>query len=258
MPLRIVLDISGVSGGEGAVENSTQTVTFTIRDDDTAGFTVAETSGTSVTEGGSTDTFTVVLDSKPTGNVVFALTDNDTDNSEISYSPTTLTFTTGNWNSAQTVTVTGVDDAVDDGDISSGITIAINTGSTADSAYDSVSSQTVTVTTTDDDTAGFTIAETSSSTTVAETGSTDTFTVVLNSEPTGNVVFALTDNDTDNTEISYSPTALTFTSGNWNSAQTVTVTGVDDSDVDGTITSGITVAVNTGSCLLYTSDAADE
>ena len=147
----IVVDISGVTGGESAVEDGTQTVTFTIRDDDTAGFTVAETSGTSVTEGGSTDTFTGVLDSKPTGNVVFALTDNDTDNSEISYSPTTLTFTTGNWNSAQTVTVTGVEDAVDDGDISSGITIAINAGSTADSIYDTVSSQAVVVTTVDDD-----------------------------------------------------------------------------------------------------------
>ena len=31
--------------------------------------------------------------------------------------PASLTFTTANWNVAQTVTVTGVDDAVDDGDV---------------------------------------------------------------------------------------------------------------------------------------------
>ena len=32
-------------------------------------------------------------------------------------SPASLTFTTANWNTAQTVTVTGVDDCLDDGDI---------------------------------------------------------------------------------------------------------------------------------------------
>ena len=31
--------------------------------------------------------------------------------------PASLTFTAANWNVAQTVTVTGVDDALDDGDI---------------------------------------------------------------------------------------------------------------------------------------------
>ncbi|MFL3016304.1 MAG: hypothetical protein ACJZ2F_02050 [Acidimicrobiales bacterium] len=39
-------------------------------------------------------------------------------------------------------------------------------------------------TTTDDDVAGFTVVESGGSTTVAETGTTDTFTVVLNAQPT--------------------------------------------------------------------------
>ena len=152
-----------------------------------------------------------------------------------------------NFNIIEDSLVTGVNNSIDDGNVNSTTTIAVNTGSTADSTYDSVSSQTVTVTTADDDTAGFTVTQSGGSTSVTEVGSTDTFTVVLNTQPTGDVVFALTDNDTDNSEISYSPTALTFTSGNWNSAQTVTVTGVDDSIDDDNVTSVITVAINTGS-----------
>ena len=163
-------------------------VTF---DDDTAGFTLAQSGGsTAVAESGSTDSFTVVLNSQPTGDVVFSVTSSDT--GEATVSPSALTFTTGNWNSAQTVTVTGVNDSIDDGNVNSTTTIAINTGSTADSTYDSVSSQTVTVTTADDDTAGFTVTQSGGSTSVTEAGSTDTFTVVLNTQPTGDVVFALT------------------------------------------------------------------
>ena len=65
------------------------------------------------TEGGGTATFTVVLNTQPTANVTIGLSSSDT--TEGTVSPASLTFTTANWNSAQTVTVTGVDDAVDDG-----------------------------------------------------------------------------------------------------------------------------------------------
>ena len=41
--------------------------------------------------------------------------------------PASLTFTTANWNAAQTVTVTGVDDLVDDGDIAYTIVTAAAT-----------------------------------------------------------------------------------------------------------------------------------
>ena len=101
---------------------------------DIPGFTVAESSGTSVNESGTTDTFTVVLDSKPAGNVVIGVTSGDT--GEATVSASSLTFTTGNWSSAQTITVTGVDDGDDDGDIDSTVTLAITDGSTSDVAYD--------------------------------------------------------------------------------------------------------------------------
>ena len=83
------------------------------------------------------DTFTVVLDTEPTGNVVFDLTSANT--AEMTVSPASLTFLTGNWNAAQTVTVTGVDDADDDDDQTVSVSVAINTGSkAADSFYDAV------------------------------------------------------------------------------------------------------------------------
>ena len=46
-----------------------------------------------------------------------------------------------------------------------------------------VADQTVSVSTTDDDVAGFTVSEPGGSTTVTEAGDTDTFTVVLNAQP---------------------------------------------------------------------------
>ena len=56
----------------------------------------------------------------------------------------------------------------------------------------------------------------SGGTSVAESGTTDTFTVVLNSEPTGNVVLDVTSADTG--EATVSASGLTFTMGDWNTA----------------------------------------
>ena len=146
-----------------------------------------------VSEAGTTGTFTVVLDSQPTGNVVFDVTASDTGEATIDSS--SLTFTAGNWDTPQTVTVTGADDSLDDGDQSSTVTVAINTGSTADNAYDALASQTVAVTTVDDDGPGFTISSTTA--TVSEAGTTATVTVVLDSQPASDVVISVTSPNTD-------------------------------------------------------------
>ena len=88
----------------------------TNTDDDTAGITVTPTSGLITSEiGGEAPTFTVVLTSQPTANVVIGLSSSDT--TEGTVSPVSLTFTSANWNTPQTVTVHGVNDVVDDGDI---------------------------------------------------------------------------------------------------------------------------------------------
>jgi alpha-tubulin suppressor-like RCC1 family protein len=231
-----------------AVTNKTMSLTTT--DVDVDGMVLSSILGT-VSETGSTATFTVALTASPdcAGNVVINLTDNDTDNSEISYTPTQLTFTSADWYTAQTVTVTGLNDNLSDGNITSLITLAVNDGSTCDPDYDALSDSYYTATNTDDDTAGFTVSESGGSSSTSETGTTDTFTVVLTSEPTSNVVLNISSDDTG--EVARSPTSLTFTSGNWNTAQTVTLTGQDDYIADGTQSSTISVSVDS----FFTADA---
>ncbi|MDG2907500.1 MAG: SBBP repeat-containing protein [Acidimicrobiales bacterium] len=181
----------------------------------------------SVSEAGPTaEEFTVVLDAPPTSDVVLTVTSADT--GEATVSPATLTFTNGNWDSAQTVTVTGVNDVVDDGDQETTITVAVDDAN-SDDTYDNVADSTVTATTADDDTAGYTLSDTT--VTVAETGTTATFTVVLDTQPISDVVFSVSSADTG--EATVSPATLTFTSSNWSTSQYVTVTGVNDVvDVD--------------------------
>ena len=72
------------------------------------------------------------------------------DPAEATASPGSLTFSALNWNVPQQVIVTGVDDAVDDGDKTTIVTIAVNDG-LSDDRFDPVADQTVAVTTVDDD-----------------------------------------------------------------------------------------------------------
>src|SRR5690606_10554340 len=67
----------------------------------------------------------------------------------------------------------------------------------------------------------------------SEGGGTATFTLVLDRYPSAPVTIALSSSDTS--EGAVSPASLTFTLANWNIPQTVTVTGVDDDEVDGDV-----------------------
>ncbi|MHC5184865.1 MAG: hypothetical protein ACYSPI_11415, partial [Planctomycetota bacterium] len=94
-------------------------------------------------------------------------------------------------------------------------------------------------------TPGVTITESGGSTDVDEAGPTlDTYTVVLDTQPTDTVTITV---DPDiQTEVNNNGAGnsvqLTFLTTNWDTAQTVTVTAIDDSDVEGTHTSTITHA----------------
>ncbi len=102
---------------------------LTIADNDTAGIAVTPTSGLTTTEAGGSAIFTVVLTSKPTADVTINLVNSDT--TEASLSTSTLTFKAANWNTAQTVTVTGLED-LQYGDVAYTIT---GTSSSSDSNY---------------------------------------------------------------------------------------------------------------------------
>jgi hypothetical protein len=81
--------------------------------------------GLNVTEGGSTDTFTVALATKPTGNVTLTLTPDSQLNLGSSATPITLTFTPGNALTPQTVSLSAVDDNIVEGIHAGSITATI-------------------------------------------------------------------------------------------------------------------------------------
>ena len=64
------------------------------------------------------------------------------DTGEASVAPSSLTFTPANWDTAQTVTVTGEDESVVDGDQNSNITVAIF-DTASDDSFDVLDDQTV-------------------------------------------------------------------------------------------------------------------
>lgn len=191
------------------------------------GYTVIPTEGLATGEDGSTAAFGVALNSQPTGNVVIDITSSNT--AEGTVSPSSLTFTTTNWGGLQTVTVTGVDDSLADGDQAYSVELIVNAAGTLDANYQLLDPPDVSATNMDDDTAGFAVSTISGNTT--EAGGQATFTVSLASQPTGDVAIDITSSDT--TEGTASPSSLTFTTSDWDSPRTVTVTGVDDSAVDG-------------------------
>ena len=205
-------------------------VRATVVDDDTAGVSIIESSGSTVVSeaagAGRTDTYTVELATLPTGSVTVAVTSGAVGAATVS--PATLTFSTSDWNSEQTVTVNGVDDFVDQSSDRS-VTIS-HSATSSDTAYSGIAIADVTVTVVDDDTtAGVSIIESSGSTAVSEAagaGRTDTYTVELATLPTGSVTVAVTSGAVGAATVS--PATLTFSTSDWNSEQTVTVTGVDD------------------------------
>jgi hypothetical protein len=86
-------------------------------------------------ESGTTATFTTVLDTQPTDNVIINLTSSDTN--EVTVNPTTLTFTNSDWDQTQTITVTGVDDSLEDGNTVTSINLIADNSS--DDNYDGIS-----------------------------------------------------------------------------------------------------------------------
>ena len=216
------------------------TVLATTMDND-SGFLINKQS-VSVSESGTTEDFTVRLSRQPAGTVVINVTSGDP--GEASVSQPSLVFTSVNWDVAQSVRVTGQDDASVDGSQTSTITPAVDPVATTDDSFDSFPAQQVAATTADNEmSAGFTISETNGSTQMVE-GQTDTFTVVLTKQPLSvDVVISVT---SSNSEASVSPSQLRFTRDNWNQPQTVTVTGRDDTVDDGDQTSTITLSVIDG------------
>ncbi len=216
----------------------TVTATATEEDDDTALLTLALAPG-SISEAGGTATATVTRVGGPTGALTVTLASSDLSEATV---PASVILPDGM--ASVTFTISAVDDALVDGTQTATIS-ATAVGLSPGSA---------TVAVTDDDVVGITVGGISGQTT--ESGGTATFTVVLRSQPTAGVTIVLSSSDAS--EGTVSPTSLPFTVGNWNVAQTVTVTGVDDAIADGSIAFTIVTAAASSADAAYNGlDAAN-
>ena len=212
--------------------------------DDVAGIDVSPSSGLMTTEAGDTASFSIVLTSEPTGPVTIGLSSNNT--AEGTVSQNSVAFDASNWDTPQTVVVTGQDDDVDDGDVAYSIITA--PAASTDTNYNSLDATDVSVTNSNDDIAGILVSPTGGLVT-SEEGGAATFTIVLQSEPTAPVTIGLS--STDTTEGTASVSSVTFTAENWNAPQTVTVTGQDDPIPDGDMPYSIVTAAATSTDSQY-------
>ena len=143
----------------------------------------------------------------------------------------TLTFTTGATTSTGTVTLTAVDNVVDAADKQ--VTVTGTVASTDDRV---VAPAAVTLTLTDDETAGVavdtdvgTVGVQTEALALLETGpGSGTYTVVLETEPSAPVTVTIASGDAG--AVSRAPAALTFGTTDWATAQTVVATAVADAD----------------------------
>ena len=176
--------------------------------------------------------YTVKLNSKPTDTVTVTI---GGANPAVSLSgatlsnTNTLTFTTSNWGTAQTVTVTPVEDA---NGIAETITLThIQSGGD----YTGIAADSVTVNVTDSDTRNVVLSPTSL--TVTEGDDTGvSYTVKLSTQPSDTVSVSIGGHS--GTDLSISGAApsnsntLTFSTSNWNTAQMVTVKAGHDGNAD--------------------------
>ena len=210
-----------VAGGDYAAV-SVADVAVTVSEDV---LPIATLSGPSsaVTEGMGL-TFTLTLDAAaPTGGVAVDVAVSETGDVVAASDEGQRMVTVPAGNTQATFTVATEDDAVDEAD--SDVTVAI-VSDAAPAAYQVGTQSTATAAVTDDDTRGVTIT---SAPVAVDEGAAATYTVVLTSEPTADVTVTPESDDTDAVTVSG---PLTFTPQNWQTPQTVTVTGVADTDTD--------------------------
>lgn len=215
---------------------------ITIEDDEVGGLTVTESDGgTVVSENGASDSIQISLNAEPVGNVTVQVASGNTAEVDILPEQSTIVFTPENWNVPISVQVDGVDDQLIDGDQQTSVVVSVVVDE-SHAAFAAAESVSVTVTTIDDEVQGFQLTETDNTTIVSEDGNTvDTVQIVLNSQPASDVTFNV--NLTNENEATASPTTLVFTAANWDSPQTISITGVLDDLVDGSSETILTVSV---------------
>ena len=229
------------------------------------GFTVSGTP-LSLNEGGSGDTFTVVLTDVPSSTVKINFTTIPDGNFTIDKS--SLSFDSSNWNTPQSINLDAIDEPLVDGTVTASLRLEMDPIS--DGCFGSIGPSDYDVTIFNNDNAGWDVSEiivsdldsisipidsTSVSTSkrflldpasVTENNpETAEFSIVLTSQPLSNVYVDIINNDS--TEKTLSTVSLTFTNSNWNVSQTITISSEDDTLIDGDQNTSITAQINAAS-----------
>ena len=176
-----------------------------------------------VTEGSTaTAMFEVRLTTPPSGNVTVATL--LAPSSALVVTPATMTFAPADWSRSQVVTVDAA--AYQDADTTVTTFQVELTTMSSDSLYNSLTTQ-VDVLVNDDDSPGLLLAPTFL---LVDEGADATFTVRLTTAPSADVSLSLMSDNTSAATIA--PATWMFTTSDWAIEQTITVTGVNDSDAN--------------------------
>ena len=236
-----VTSIANTPSGAGYGEADKQSVVITVDDDEGLVFSP---SSLRVAEASGTNTYTVRLNTQPQGAVQVALESRNVNTGTVS--PRVLAFTAANWDAPQTVTVTGVNDDVDNAGDSRSVNI---THTLSGQGYGAGEPLTVQVTVTDNDPPAALSISGGASVTEGNTGDTNTLTfVVTKSGSTGKQVtveYAATAASTAGADDYQSASGtLIFAPGATTRTITVTITGDYTPEPDETIVIELSNAVN--------------
>ena len=224
-------------GSDGFAFNSSEgtgapilTVTYEPPVTTVPGLNVVQSGGsTVVTEGGTGDTILISLKSAPTADVTIAISTSG--GNDIGIVTAFLTFTAANWQVQQSVTLNAINDAIFEGTEAFTVTV---TATSTDAAYNGLSSD-VPVTVTDNDppppVPGLDVVQSGGSNVVIEGGAGDTLVIALHSAPTADVTITIWTAGVN--DVGLTPTLLTFTTANWQTQQTFSLSAINDSLVEG-------------------------
>jgi hypothetical protein len=215
------INFGAVVGGGSLAGQTPPSVSVTNQDTNSAGIQLSSTT-TSRNEGDTATSVTARLNTIPSSNVIINLSSSNTATGG-TVSPATLTFTPANWNTPQNINITPVArDNIQTSNVNYNIAM---TTSSIDLNYNGLTPGPIVATKFNIDNRGYTISKTSNFD-ITASGSTASFTIKLNTVPQGGNVVIPT--SSLSAKASVSPSSLTFTNVNWNTVQTVTITGIDD------------------------------
>lgn len=139
-----------------------------------------------------------------------------------------LTFTPENFDTAQTVTITGKDDSAADGDTN--VIVSFGQSVSSDPRYDGKTAAPFALKNADNDVAGIFVSPPVGGTSTSEAGTSVSLHVHLRTKPSGSVYVPIASSHP--TEGQASPAGLVFTPSNYFIDQVVTITGQPDGTKD--------------------------